>query len=324
VQGGPLYARAHLEEVSPMRRAAALLFALALAPACSGGGGGGGDDTSVDADPGAPDARPDGWLTLISSSWEIAPGEEYRCERLTITEDVWIKNFRSVIPLGHHHAVLTLEDSPGQPDGQVVCDAGTNAPLMIYGSAPGTEDITMPDGVAVKVPAGSQLNLNLHLYNTQPSTDLAGVSEILYQPVAEAEIPSTVEAEVVLMGSVSFTVDPGTDTVTGSCSMTGPTTLFMTNPHMHKLGAHAVVTARRAAGDVVVHDGPYDFMDQRFYPIDPEVPMETGDSVEIVCTYNNDTGAAVPFGDSTDQEMCFATTYRYPKLSGSFGAICVF
>ena len=308
-----------------MRRLSAVLFALVLAPACSDDAGGGGDDTtSPDADPGAPDARPDGWLPLITSAWSIPPGEEYRCERLTFDEDVWIKNFRSVIPQGHHHAVLTLEDSPGQPDGQTACDAGTNAPLMIYGSAPGTEDITMPDGVAIKVPAGSQLNLNLHLYNTQPSGDLAGVSEILYQPVAAAEIPTTVEAEVVLMGPVSFSIDPGTDTVTGSCTMSGATTLFMTNPHMHRLGVHALVTARRAAGDVVLRDGPYDFMEQRFYEINPEVAMANGDRVEITCTYDNDTGAAVPFGDSTDQEMCFATTYRYPKLSGSFGAICPF
>jgi len=308
-----------------MRRLAAVLFTLALAPACSDDPGGGGDDVAPpDADPGAADARPDGWLPLITSSWQIPPGEQYRCERLTIDEDVWIKNFRSVIPLGHHHAVLTLEDSPGQPDGQTGCEADTNAPLMIYGSAPGTEDIQMPDGVAVRVPAGSQLLLNLHLYNTQASADLAGVSEILYQPVAPADIAGTVEAEVVLMGPASFSVDPGVDTVTGGCTMTGATTLFMTNPHMHKLGTHALVTARRDAGDVVLHDGAYDFMDQRFYPITPEVTMAQGDRVEITCTYDNDTGVTVPFGDSTDEEMCFATTYRYPKLSGSFGAICPF
>ena len=307
-----------------MRRLAAVL-ALALAPACSGDPGGGGDDTgSPDADPGEADARPDGWLPLITSSWDIVPGEEYRCERLTTDQDIWIKNFRSVIPNGHHHAVLTVEDSPGAPDGQVVCDAGTNAPLMIYGSAPGTEDITMPDGVAVKVPAGSQLLLNLHLYNTHPSANLQGVSEILYQAVPPDEVDGVVEAEVVLMGPVSFSIDPGTDTVTGGCTMSGATTVFMTNPHMHRLGTHARVVAQRAAGDVVLHDGPYDFEDQRFYPIAPEVPMANGDRIEVTCTYDNDTGGPVSFGDSTDQEMCFATTYRYPKLGGSFGAICPF
>lgn len=271
----------------------------------------------------APDARPDGWQTLISSSWSIPPGEEYRCERLTIAEDIWIKNFRSTVPLGHHHAVLTLEDDPSAPDGQTACGAGTNAPLMIYGSAPGTEDITMPDGVAVRVPAGSQLLLNLHLYNTQPSTDLAGVSEILYQAVPADEVDGVVEAEIVLMGPVQFTIDEGTDTVTGGCTQSGDTTLFMTNPHMHRLGTHARVVARRAAGDVVLHDGPYDFEDQKFYPIAPEVPMANGDRVEITCTYDNDTGGPVSFGDSTDQEMCFASTYRYPKLGGGlFGAVC--
>jgi hypothetical protein len=164
-----------------------------------------GDDDGDDAP--APDANPDGWATLISSDWEIPPGEDYRCERLTLTEDVWIKNYRSTIPLGHHHAVLTVDESPSAPDGQTPCEAGSNAPLMIYGSAPGTEDVAFPDGVAIKVPAGSQLLLNLHLYNTQPSANLSGTSAILYQPVPPSEIATTTEAEVVLMGAVGFTVE---------------------------------------------------------------------------------------------------------------------
>jgi len=298
-----------------MQRCASL-FLIVLA-AC--GGGGSGDDVAP-----APDANPDGWQTLIASDWEIAPGEEYRCERLTLDQDVWIKNFRSTIPLGHHHAVLTVEASPTEPDGQSVCGAGTNAPLMIYGSAPGTDDVLFPDGVAIKVPAGSQLDLNLHLYNTQPSANLSGRSEILYQPVAPEDIASTVEAEVVLMGNVSFGVDPGEQSVVGTCTMSGATTLFMTQPHMHKLGTYAHVVAKRDAGDVVLHDGAYSFLEQRVYPISPTVPMVQGDQLEVTCTYDNQTGVTVPFGDSTDEEMCFATTYRYPKLSSPTAPYCVF
>jgi hypothetical protein len=281
-----------------------------------------GDDDGDDAP--APDANPDGWATLISSDWSLAPGEDYRCERLTLTEDVWIKNYRSTIPLGHHHAVLTVDESPTAPDGQTTCEAGTNAPMMIYGSAPGTEDVAFPDGVAIKVPAGSQLLLNLHLYNTQPSAELTGTSAILYQPVPPSEIDSVTEAEVVLMGAVGFTIEEGEREITGRCTMSGATTLFMTQPHMHKLGTHALVTAKRAAGDVVLRDGAYDFLEQKVYAITPEVPMASGDQLEVVCTYNNDTGGPVGFGDSTDQEMCFATTYRYPKLSSNTAPYCVF
>jgi hypothetical protein len=303
-----------------MRRlsaAAVLCLAVPLA-ACPGSPGGGDDDPM-------PDATPEGWQTLIRAEWSIPPGEQYRCQRLTVAEDVWIKNFRSIIPQGHHHAVLTLTTSPTAADGQASCNAGVNAPLMIYGSAPGTDDIALPEGVAVKVPAGSQMLLNLHLYNTLPGADLAGVSEILYQPVAPADVASTTEAEVVLMGPVGFTIDPGVQTVRGGCTMSGAATIFMTNPHMHRLGTHARVVARVGGQEQVVHDAPYDFEEQRFYAIAPAVQLAQGDRVEVTCTYDNDTGGPVSFGDSTDQEMCFATTYRYPKLGGGgLGPICTF
>ncbi len=291
--------------------------------ACSSPGGSGDDDD--DADGGTPDAMPipDGWERLITSSWNLAPGERYLCQRLTVTEDVWIKSFRATAPLGSHHTVLTV-GAPDGPDGQVACGAGTNRPVMVYGAAVGTNDISMPEGVAVKVPAGQQLLLNLHLYNTQPDQDLPGTSEVLIQRVPAAEVAAVIEAEIVLMGPVNFTVGQGTANVEGGCTMSAAGTLFMVNPHMHQLGSHARVTARRAAGDLLLHDEPYSFSEQRFYPIDA-VEVAAGDRVEITCTYENDTGAAVPFGDSSDQEMCFASTYRYPAVGGGqFGIVCPF
>jgi hypothetical protein len=294
------------------------LFAVCVVAACSSEpGGGGGPDAS---DP-APDARPDGWETLIASDWSIPPGEDYYCERLTVDQDVWIKNFRSVIPDGHHHAVLTVDPDGGGADGLFECAAETNFTAMIYGSAPGTEDIAMPEGVAVKVPAGAQLNLNLHLYNTLPGSDLGGRSEVLIQTVPPDEIDEVTEAEVVLMGPVGFTVDESDGwMVSGGCTMTDDVTVFMTNPHMHRRGNYVNVVADRAAGDVVLRDGPYDFAEQKFYDTG-QVALADGDRVEITCTY--DSGEPVSWGDSTDEEMCFATTYRYPKLGGgAFGIVC--
>ncbi len=301
-----------------MRRLSSLAFVV-LAVGCGGGGGGGDDAVTPDADPDAPDALPGDWVELISSPWTIQPGEEYQCERLTVTEDVWIKAFRSDAPLGSHHSVLTVGSAGA--DGTFPCGAGDNEPAMIYGAGIATNDIVMPEGVAMKVPAGSQLNLNLHLFNTQPTDDLSGTSRVLIQTVPASELAGIVEAEVVLMGPLTFTIDQGADTVTGQCTQSGATNLFMVNPHMHQLGVHQRVVARRAAGDVTIHDGAYDFMDQQIYPIDV-LPMANGDRVEVTCTYDNDTGGTVSFGDSSEAEMCFATTYRYPALGGAFGIFC--
>ena len=77
---------------------------------------------------------------------------------------------------------------------------------------------------------------------------------------------------------------------------------------------------KRFGDDITIHDGDYDFMDQRIYPIDI-VDMAAGDKVQMTCTYDNDTGADVPFGDSSNDEMCFLGIYRYPAGSGSISCL---
>jgi hypothetical protein len=82
-----------------------------------------------------------------------------------------------------------------------------------------------------------------------------------------------------------------------------------------------VVAESSVDGDVTIHDAPYSFYEQRLYPIDP-VEMNQGDRVRVACTYDNDTGQTVTFGDSSEQEMCFATMYRYPARGAQFGIVC--
>jgi hypothetical protein len=299
-----------------MRRIAVvgLGFGLSLGLTACGGGGASGDDDST-----TPDALPAGWETLIEGSWDIPQGEQYQCVRKTVDHDIWIQAFDANIPLGHHHAVLTVDTNPSTPDGTTQCDAGSNAPAMIYGNAPGVDPIQFPPGVAVKVPAGSQLDLNLHLFNTDPSgNNIQGTSSVLIQTIDPGDVQN--EAEIVLMGPVTFSVPSGDSDVNGHCTMTGDTNLFLFSPHMHKLGVHQLVVAHRAAGDMTLHDEDYSFNDQKFYDLGL-VPMQQGDTVDVTCSYHND-GAPTEFGQSTTQEMCFASTYRYPKLGGAFGIIC--
>ena len=170
-----------------MRRTAlaCVLFAIATTAACGDPGAGTGDDDVAPDAAAAPDAAPDGWETLIAADWTLPPGEGYFCMRKTVTEDVWVKAFHGTVPLGSHHSVLTIGD-PTVADGLTPCDAGTNQPAMIYGNAVGTNDVVMPDGVAIKVPAGKQLLLNMHLYNTQPSMDLSGTSAVQVQRLLAA------------------------------------------------------------------------------------------------------------------------------------------
>jgi hypothetical protein len=286
-------------------------------------GAGCGGDSAADPDGGSTaDAGGTGeWTTLISGDWTLQPGtEDYVCVRTTVTEDLYISEFRAMIPNGTHHTVLAI-DTQGGADGTFPCEAGTQGSAAIFGSGIGTNPIAFPAGVAVKLTAGQQLLINLHLYNVGDA-EITGTSGAEIKTIAASEVEH--EAEIVLMGSVAnLSVPAGQSTQIGRCTMNGDVTLFAVNPHMHQLGTHMKVIAKSSvAGDVTIHDAPYDFEDQRIYPLTPLVEMKQGDEVEVQCGYDNTTGQTVGFGDSSNDEMCFGTMYRYPRRGAQLGIIC--
>ncbi|HEY0255031.1 MAG TPA: hypothetical protein VGC41_26070 [Kofleriaceae bacterium] len=274
-----------------------------------------GSDVPTDTPPDAA-SLPDGYQTLLSQDWSLAPGtEKYLCVRVTATSDTYIKSIRPIAPLGSHHAVLMLASNSTDPDGTTECTSMLPSPA-IYASGVGTSDFDFPEGVGLHVRAGQQLFLNLHLFNAGENT-LTGTSGVAYLPMD----PTTLvhEAASVLIGAANKAVVPVglNQQLRFTCPTPAGTTVFATAPHMHLLGAH--LTSEYVVDGVAtpILDTDYSFDDQRFRPNTPFTT--TGGKIQVTCTYNNmDTGAnPVPFGESTTQEMCFAMTYVYPPPSGS-------
>jgi hypothetical protein len=121
------------------------------------------------------------------------------------------------------------------------------------------------------------------------------------------------EAEAILAGTLRLVIPPGTHMFTGQCTMRGAVTLFGVGAHMHKLGIHQKVTVQRTGQ--VLRDRSYSFEEQDVDPVD--VTLQRDDRLVVDCSYANDTGGFVFWGDSTDAEMCFAIVFRYPALGGN-------
>jgi hypothetical protein len=253
------------------------------------------------------------WETLVGADWTLPPGTEgYVCARKTISEDLWVSAFGAVAPPGTHHTVLTY-GPPTEPDGVFDCNTAINHDVMIYGSGVGSRPFTMPEGVAVRIPAGQQLLLNLHLFNTT-AQELSGSSAITFQKLTDEAREQTIEAEAILAGPTSLDIPPGEHSITGGCTLKKDATLFAVGPHMHQLGVHMTVTAHSSdAGSRTILDVPYSFDDQQVTPIPEAVPMRAGDFVEVRCDYRNNTNDTVTWGESSLDEMCFAGLYRYPR-----------
>lgn len=259
------------------------------------------------------------WKTLLTGDWTMAPGTEgYVCVRKTIEEDLFITVFDALNPRGTHHTFLSMGE-PTAPDGIEPCNAGVNAQQQIFGSGVGSVPLAMPKGVAVNIKKGTQLVLNLHLFNTGQA-DLSGVSGTRVRTISGSETP--IIAEHLLAGTVRVDLPPlQTTSTTGYCTMSTDATIFAVTPHMHKLGVYAKIVAERAAeGEAVLYDGPYDFEDQKYQSITP-IAVKKGDRVRVECTHNNTTSQRVVFGESTLEEMCFAGVFRYPSDGSPFMCI---
>lgn len=278
-----------------------------------------------------PTTQPEeGWDELVSGQWTLPPGtESYVCVYMTLQEPIAFRALRPESPPGTHHTLLSYFDAPEHDDGTVPCSVSDNGDHILAATGVGTEATQpLPEGVSFQLPAGSQLLLNLHLYNATDDM-LSGRTGIT---IKRSETPDVdIRAEHILAGPLRLQIPPGEATQMGRCTFTGDATVVEIFPHMHQLGSHIRVVAHSTTqGERVLHDADYDFEEQLFYPIEP-LEMAEGDHVTVECTYQNDTGQTVTFGDSSDSEMCFAGLIRYPALGGSLksvggtlGLLCTF
>jgi hypothetical protein len=305
---------------------ASLAISLSLAPACGRDDDDDGGDagSAIDASQGGPDASGgdradaavvDGYRALVTTNWTLPPPtsstpDQYFCASLTVEEDIIIDAFRNVSPNGTHHTVLSVgprtgPDNPGYP-----CGAGTNHETLLFASGVGTEDFTFPEGVGVRVEAGQQLHLNVHTFNAT-DFELSGTSGVSGRPVDSVEQ----EAVFQFVGPVGFVIpnDGEPHEFSGSCSASTDQTVLSWWPHMHQLGTHMKIEVE---GEVV-HDKDFRFTEQVNYPT--SLPLRAGDEIRVTCRYVNDTKDPVGWGDSSNAEMCFAGSYRYPKGSNDSG-----
>jgi hypothetical protein len=265
------------------------------------------------ADAGPPEVPDEQWTVLTEESWTLPPGGEMEqhCADKVLDEDVYVAAIRPIHPPGTHHTTLSVSASATSCSTIEVLRSG-----IIYAAGVGTEALYMPPGVAMKLPAGYTLRLGLHLYNVSEQM-LSGVSGIEIIRVDAADVEH--EAELMLAGPLSFSIDPGQHTITNDCMIREPQTVFALFPHMHQTGVHLKTTAVVAGQTKILHDDAYDFREQYQIALDP-LALAVGDTIRTECTYENDTDRPIGFGESSDTEMCFSILFRYPATGNSLCA----
>lgn len=269
------------------------------------------DDDPAPSQPDAAQPDDEAWTLLMEESWTLPAGGEVAqwCADMVVNEDIFISAIRPVHPTGTHHTTLSITEQQTPCSSAAVFQNG-----IIYAAGVGTEALRMPEGVAIKLPAGYVLHLGLHLYNVSDQ-ELAGVTGIEVIRVDPEDVVH--EAELLLAGPTSLMIPPGRHTITGTCNVVEDQTVFALFPHMHQLGVHLKTTLTLGGVDMVLHDGEYDFEEQLQLPLDP-LDLVVGDTITTACTFDNMTDRTVTFGESSDTEMCFSVLFRYPATGNTF------
>jgi Copper type II ascorbate-dependent monooxygenase, C-terminal domain len=288
---------------------AAVAGALALGGCGSGGGTPGTPDAGSGS--GTPDAGGDpNAITLTMTSFNVpAGGEVYKCENFAnpFGGEVEVSGFESHMSPGSHHMLLFYIDT--NADKPLEDCSGLEFHPTPYGAQTPDSVVDYPAGIAALIPAGQGLRIQAHYLNATDH-DLTATVKMTFHLADPGSV--TAHAGMVFMNNLNIYVQPSADpqTVTGTCSVPRDVHLIYANSHMHKHGIGFQATDMNSGTMLYQTDN---WSDPPLDALDPAIDLSAGDQIQWSCTYNNDTGGVLTFGESAaTNEMCIFTGQYYP------------
>jgi len=224
-------------------------------------------------------------------------------------EDKWVRAFEarpgnlSVV----HHIICFIQDPKSQRRG---LREGGGA---LVGYAPGAPPRVYPEGIAMRIPAGSKLVFQMHYTPIgTPQLDRSSIGLVFADPSKV-----TYEVKGGVCGTVAFAIPPNDPDYVVKCKtrLRHDTTLISMLPHMHLRGTAFRYEAEYPDGtwEVLLDVPHYDFNWQLWY--DVKEPKFLPKGTKLHCTahfdnssdnvYNPDPSETVRFGDQTWEEMMF-------------------
>jgi hypothetical protein len=248
-----------------------------------------------------------------------------------LKEDIWIRGVelkptdRRVV----HHIISTLVEGSGQPpDPKPKLTRDPNRKEIgggLGGLVPGRLYGLYEEGVARKIPAGTDIVLQMH-YTTigHPVIDQTEIGLVL-----ASEPPEKLRAEAGgAIPNMGFVIPPGDPNyeVTGKLTFDRDTYLSTMYPHMHVRGKDATYALIYPDGreEVVLRVPKYDFNWQLSYKLAEPKFVPKGTTLKVTMHYDNsranrfnpDPTAEVRWGEQTWEEMMLGY-YGTIELPGS-------
>jgi len=255
---------------------------------------------------------------------QVAPGaEDTQCVqiRLSNTEPVDIVRLHNKLSAGSHHFILTALNDPAAPEQNLTRCQGfggavTGAPLTITQAH--DDHVELPEGLGYRLNPGHVLHLEMHYINTTDAPiDIEATSD-LFAAAAGAELQP---AAVMLIGTADINVPPRSMMETGPKFLKLPAGMddvkfFAITGHTHAHGTNVhVALASPEQTPVMDLYAPkaFDWEAPESTALTPHVSVPKDGGFLLQCAWNNTSDAALTWGESARQEMCFFWGYYYPR-----------
>ncbi len=168
---------------------------------------------------------------------------------------------------------------------------------------------TFPEGVALKIPPATALDLNAHYFNQQ-NTNLAGENYINLYTVSQANVLK--EAQSINFANYNFSIPANSrKTITTNFTFNKEVTVITLTSHFHKLGEkfQIKVLGGPRNGEVVYENT--DWQHPLVINLAKPIQLKSGEGLTSVVTYNNTTNKTVNFGLTSEDEMNIIFGYYY-------------
>jgi hypothetical protein len=212
-----------------------------------------------------------------------------------------------------HHAVAYASTAAVPVGSSGACTDQDNLSGTFLGGVGGEGGggVTLPPGVAFRLPKGSAIMLNVHFLNT-------GAKAVDGQSVVDFKfVEATPERKVATLfanGNTTFKLGPKSKTqAVAECPIARDIDFIMFTNHLHEHGTSATTRLQRAEASAMemVHDDPVWTYEMQFKAIYTQwtatepLHLVPGDKLVTTCEWMNDGAESVGY----PREMCFGIGY---------------
>lgn len=215
------------------------------------------------------------------------------------------------------HHILLFQTKKAESTEPFPCEAfGSAAWKLVAGWAPGGDNLELPPEAGFPQEQGTtHWVLQIHYNNATAKT---GTDQSGYE-LCTTENLRQHDAGVLAFGSTKFSIPPRSTHAIRCDYRLGRdfknVKLFNASPHMHARG-ETMKTERIPGGngtpETIFEQKAFSFEAQANFPISKSV--EQGDVMRTRCSWKNPSDITVPFGEGTEEEMCFNFIGYYPNI----------